>query len=79
MRQRSGFVSLPRTPPNVLNVQPAGLHLRHFVRDQCCRLVGGVVKHLNDQFLTRIIKLGDGLQKALDHVHFVVNGKLNRD
>ena len=40
------------------------------------RLVGGIVEHLNIQFVARIIELRDAIDQPLDHVAFVVDGKL---
>src|SRR5690606_16099238 len=75
--QRSGFVALPRAPAHVLNVQPTFLQLRDFVGDDRGGFVGRIVKYLNRQFLTGVVKLRNGIQKALDYVHLIVNGKLN--
>ena len=42
------------------------------------RLVGGVVQDLDLQLFARVIDLADRVDQAIDDVHFVIEGKLNR-
>ncbi len=42
-------------------------------------LVGGIVEHLDLKEVAGVVELGDGLEQALDHVHLIEDGKLDRD
>jgi hypothetical protein len=76
--ERTGLEAGSVDTMNQLNIETA---LPQFFRagsGHLAGIVGGIVQHLNLEQISRIIELADRTQKALYHVNFIKNRKLNR-
>ena len=79
LRQRASLVALAICPVVVAD----GIAQRSVALDQAARhgvgFVGGIVEHLNVEFLARIIQLADRLQQAFDDILLIEDRQLHRD
>ena len=77
--QRAGLVAFAIVAMQVADIGAEGLVALDAGAGDLLRLVGGIVEHLDFEFLGRIVEARDGFDQPLDDVALVVDRKLHGD